>query len=106
MSNKVIMPKMGESIVEGTIIEWKKSIGDFVSKDEILLEISTDKVDSEIPSPFEGTLTKILFKMIANLAVLELFLYVFLSILLVDSFNITNINVLAILIRMNYLIQI
>ena len=61
MSNKVIMPKMGESIVEGTIIEWKKSIGDFVSKDEILLEISTDKVDSEIPSPFEGTLTKILF---------------------------------------------
>ena len=61
MSNKVIMPKMGESIVEGTIIEWKKNIGDFVSKDEILLEISTDKVDSEIPSPFEGTLTKILF---------------------------------------------
>jgi len=61
MSNKVIMPKMGESIVEGTIIEWKKNIGDFVAKDEILLEISTDKVDSEIPSPFEGTLIKILF---------------------------------------------
>ena len=62
MSNKVVMPKMGESIVEGTIVEWKKSVGDFVSKDEILLEISTDKVDSEIPSPYEGVLTKTLFK--------------------------------------------
>jgi len=62
MSNKVVMPKMGESIVEGTIIEWKKSVGDFVAKDEILLEISTDKVDSEIPSPFEGNLIEVLFK--------------------------------------------
>ena len=62
MSNEVIMPKMGESIVEGTIIEWKKKIGDYVKKDEILLEISTDKVDSEIPSPVEGKLIKILYK--------------------------------------------
>ena len=62
MAYEVVMPKMGESIVEGTIIDWKKKVGDFISKDEILLEISTDKVDSEIPSPFEGTLIDILFK--------------------------------------------
>ena len=61
MSHEVVMPKMGESIVEGTIVEWKKNIGDFVKRDEILLEISTDKVDSEIPSPTEGTLLQILF---------------------------------------------
>ena len=58
MSFEVIMPKMGESIVEGTILEWKKNVGDFVKKDEILLEISTDKVDSEIPSSYEGVLLK------------------------------------------------
>ena len=62
MAYEVVMPKMGESIVEGTIIDWKKSVGDFVSKDETLLEISTDKVDSEIPSPCEGILLKILFE--------------------------------------------
>ena len=56
----VIMPKMGESITEGTILEWKKKIGDIVSKDEVLLEISTDKVDSEIPSPAEGTILEIM----------------------------------------------
>ena len=61
MAHEVVMPKMGESIVEGTIVEWKKNIGDFVKRDEILLEISTDKVDSEIPSPTEGTLLQILF---------------------------------------------
>ena len=43
----VIMPKMGESITEGTILEWKKKIGDSVDKDETILEISTDKVDSD-----------------------------------------------------------
>ena len=47
----VIMPKMGESITEGTILEWKKKVGDTIDKDETLLEISTDKVDSDIPSP-------------------------------------------------------
>ena len=62
MAHEVVMPKMGESIVEGTIVEWKKNVGDFVNRDEILLEISTDKVDSEIPSPVEGTLIQILFK--------------------------------------------
>ena len=56
----VIMPKMGESITEGTILEWKKKIGESVSKDETLLEISTDKVDSEIPSPAAGTIIEIL----------------------------------------------
>ena len=61
MAFEIIMPKMGESIVEGTILEWKKSIGDFVAKDEILLEISTDKVDSEIPSSYEGTLIEIYY---------------------------------------------
>ena len=57
---EIVMPKMGESIMEGTIIEWKKNIGDRISKDEILLEISTDKVDSEIPSSAEGTIIEIL----------------------------------------------
>tara|TARA_B110000438_G_C15777036_1_gene634537 strand:+ start:332 stop:1582 length:1251 start_codon:yes stop_codon:yes gene_type:complete len=58
----VIMPKMGESITEGTIIEWRKKIGDTVDKDEIFLEIGTDKVDSEIPSPAAGVLVEILAK--------------------------------------------
>ena len=62
MAHEVVMPKMGESIVEGTILDWKKSEGDFIQKDEILLEISTDKVDSEIPSPVEGSIIQILFK--------------------------------------------
>jgi len=57
---EIVMPKMGESIIEGTILEWKKNIGDRVLKDEILLEISTDKVDSEIPSSAEGTIIEIL----------------------------------------------
>jgi len=60
MAFEIIMPKMGESITEGTIIEWKKKIGDSVSKDETLLEISTDKVDTEVPSSYEGVLIKIL----------------------------------------------
>ena len=60
MAFEIIMPKMGESITEGTIIEWKKKIGDSVTKDETLLEISTDKVDTEVPSSHEGILIKIL----------------------------------------------
>ena len=51
MATDIIMPKMGESITEGTITEWKKNVGDNVEKDETILEISTDKVDSEVPSP-------------------------------------------------------
>lgn len=56
----IVMPKMGESIMEGTIIEWRKKVGDAVEQDEILLEIGTDKVDSEIPSPTAGTVVEIL----------------------------------------------
>ena len=57
----VLMPKMGESITEGTIVEWKKNVGDMIAKDETLLEISTDKVDSEIPCPTEGKVLELLF---------------------------------------------
>lgn len=60
MSINVIMPQMGESIFEGTVTKWLKKIGDKVSRDEPLFEISTDKVDSEIPSPADGTLSRIL----------------------------------------------
>ncbi len=56
----VVMPKMGESLTEGTILKWWKNPGDAVKKDETLLEISTDKVDSEIPSPVEGILQETL----------------------------------------------
>src|SRR6266704_2376208 len=58
----LIMPKMGESVAEATIIKWLKNEGDKIKLDETVLEIATDKVDSEIPSPFEGTLVKCLFK--------------------------------------------
>ncbi|MBL7921341.1 MAG: 2-oxo acid dehydrogenase subunit E2 [Bacteroidia bacterium] len=58
----LIMPKMGESVAEATIIKWTKNEGDRIKIDETVLEIATDKVDSEIPSPFEGTLVKRLFK--------------------------------------------
>ena len=57
---EVQMPKMGESVMEGTVIEWSKNVGDSVEEDETLLEISTDKVDSEVPSPQAGTLVEIL----------------------------------------------
>ncbi len=56
----IIMPKMGESITEGTIIEWRKKIGDNVEKDEMFLEIGTDKVNSEIPASAAGILVEIL----------------------------------------------
>ncbi len=56
----VVMPKMGESITEGTILEWHKKVGEVIALDEILLEIGTDKVDSEIPSPSAGTLVEII----------------------------------------------
>ncbi len=56
---EVVMPQMGESIAEGTIVKWHKKVGDKVKKDETMLEISTDKVDSEIPSPASGVLAEI-----------------------------------------------
>ena len=55
----VVMPQMGESIFEGTITKWLKKTGDAVRKDEPLFEISTDKVDAEIPAPVSGVLTEI-----------------------------------------------
>lgn len=58
----VLMPQMGESIQEGTVTKWHKKIGDKVQREEILFEISTDKVDTEIPSPAEGVLLEILAK--------------------------------------------
>ena len=57
---KVTMPQLGESVAEGTIGKWLKQPGDRVAKDEPLLEVITDKVNAEVPSPFEGVLRKIL----------------------------------------------
>jgi 2-oxoglutarate dehydrogenase E2 component (dihydrolipoamide succinyltransferase) len=62
MSTEVVMPQMGESIAEGTITKWLKQVGERVDRDEPLFEISTDKVDAEIPSPAAGTLTEVRFK--------------------------------------------
>ncbi len=59
MSVEVVMPQMGESITEGTVSKWLKSVGEHVGKDEPILEISTDKVDAEVPSPGEGVLLEI-----------------------------------------------
>lgn len=56
------MPKMGESISEATIINWTKNIGDYIEAEETLLEVATDKVDSEVPSPVSGTITEIRFQ--------------------------------------------
>src|ERR1044072_6830274 len=62
MSTEVVMPQMGESIAEGTITKWLKQVGERVERDEPLFEISTDKVDAEIPSPAAGTLTEVRYK--------------------------------------------
>jgi 2-oxoglutarate dehydrogenase E2 component (dihydrolipoamide succinyltransferase) len=62
MATPVVMPQMGESIAEGTIVRWIKKVGDSVDRDEPLFEISTDKVDAEIPSPVAGTLIDIAVK--------------------------------------------
>ena len=59
MANSVEMPELGESVTEGTITQWLKSVGDTVEVDEPLLEVSTDKVDTEIPSPVAGTIIEI-----------------------------------------------
>ena len=56
MSDSVQMPALGESVTEGTVTRWLKAVGDTVAVDEPLLEVSTDKVDTEIPSPFAGVL--------------------------------------------------
>src|ERR1700712_3540557 len=58
----LVMPKLGESIVEATILKWLKQPGDKVQQDETVLEIATDKVDSEVPSTVEGVLEEVLYK--------------------------------------------
>ncbi len=60
MSTPVVLPALGESVTEGTVTRWLKQVGDTVQADEGLLEISTDKVDTEIPSPVSGVLEEIL----------------------------------------------
>ena len=59
---ELIMPKMGESIMEATILKWVKNVGDSVDVDETILEIATDKVDSEVPSPVKGVIKEIFFQ--------------------------------------------
>ncbi|HEX7135712.1 MAG TPA: biotin/lipoyl-containing protein, partial [Iamia sp.] len=56
---EIQMPQLGETVTEGTITKWLKSVGDEITEDEAIVEVSTDKVDSEIPSPVSGTLTEI-----------------------------------------------
>ncbi len=69
MPTNIIMPQMGESIAEGTITKWMKKVGERIDRDEPLFEISTDKVDAEIPSPAAGVLTQILVKETETVAV-------------------------------------
>ena len=60
MSTTVSMPQLGETVTEGTILKWAKEVGDTIAEDEVLVEISTDKVDTEVPSPVSGTILEIL----------------------------------------------
>src|SRR5215208_3324706 len=57
---QITMPQMGDSVTEGTVLEWHKKVGEQVDPDETLLEVSTDKVDAEVPAPAAGTLVRIL----------------------------------------------
>ena len=57
---EIQMPEMGESVTEGTVLEWHKDEGEFVEEGETVVEISTDKVDAEVPAPASGTIAKIL----------------------------------------------
>ena len=58
----LVMPKLGESIMEATILKWHKKAGDHIENDETVLDIATDKVDSEVPSTAAGTITELLYK--------------------------------------------
>ena len=58
---EIILPKMGESVAEATVTSWLKEVGDLIEVEDALLEIATDKVDSEVPSPVSGKLAKIFF---------------------------------------------
>ena len=68
---QISMPQMGESVTEGTVLEWLKAVGDRVEADEPLVEISTDKVDAEVPAPAAGILTKIIAESDTTVAVGE-----------------------------------
>ncbi|MEL6733785.1 MAG: biotin/lipoyl-containing protein, partial [Bacteroidota bacterium] len=59
---ELTMPKMGESIIEATILNWNKNVGDEIEAEETVLEIATDKVDSEVPAPVDGKLLEIKFE--------------------------------------------
>jgi 2-oxoglutarate dehydrogenase E2 component (dihydrolipoamide succinyltransferase) len=76
MKTEIKMPKLGESLTEGTVLKWWKKVGDSVKKDETLLEIATDKVDSEIPSPADGILVEILAKENETVAVGQIIAYI------------------------------
>ena len=65
----LVMPKMGESIIEATILKWNKKVGEKIGQDETLLEVATDKVDSEVPSHVDGVVAEILFPESAVVAV-------------------------------------
>ena len=69
MAFDVVMPQMGESIAEATVLKWHKQVGDVIAKDDTLYEISTDKVDAEIPAPAAGTLLEILVEVNATVPV-------------------------------------
>src|SRR3989304_2762621 len=69
MSRTATMPQLGETVTEGTILRWAKKPGDTIREDEVLLEISTDKVDTEVPSPVAGTILQILVPEGATVAV-------------------------------------
>ena len=58
---KLLMPKMGESVIEATILMWHKNVGDKVNEQDVMLEVATDKVDTEVPSPVSGTVKQILY---------------------------------------------
>ena len=57
---KLLMPKMGESVIEATILAWHKQVGDKVNEQDVILEVATDKVDSEVPSPVSGVIKQLL----------------------------------------------
>ena len=59
MATNVVMPQLGESVTEGTVTRWLKNVGDSIKVDEAIVEVSTDKVDTEIPSPVAGVLLEI-----------------------------------------------
>lgn len=68
---KLVMPKMGESVIEATILTWHKKVGDTIHEQEVLLEVATDKVDSEVPSPVTGVIKELLYDVDAVVAIGE-----------------------------------